>query len=49
METGNGQAGYVAADFFAEPGPALRLEPPSKQNYEKKHDFERSRLREWLL
>ena len=49
METGNGQAGYVDADFFAEPGPAVRLEPPSKQNYEKKHDFERSRLREWLL
>jgi sulfide:quinone oxidoreductase len=49
METGNEQAGYVAADFFAEPGPALRLEPPSSENYEKKHDFERSRLREWLL
>jgi sulfide:quinone oxidoreductase len=49
METGNEQAGYVAADFFAEPGPSLRLEPPSKENYEKKHDFERSRLHEWLL
>lgn len=49
METGDGQAGYVDADFFAEPAPAVRLEPPSHQNYEKKHDFERTRVREWLL
>ncbi|MGI0020768.1 MAG: NAD(P)/FAD-dependent oxidoreductase [Nitrososphaera sp.] len=49
METGNGQAGYVDADFFAEPAPAVRLEPASRQNYEKKHDFERTRVRQWLL
>ena len=49
METGNGQAGYVDADFFADPAPVVRLEPASRQNYEKKHDFERTRVRQWLL
>jgi sulfide:quinone oxidoreductase len=49
METGGGQAGYVEADFFAEPSPVLRLEPPSGASYDKKHEFERSRLHEWLL
>lgn len=49
METGNSQAGFVEADFFADPAPILRLEPPSGLNYEKKHEFERSRVREWLL
>jgi sulfide:quinone oxidoreductase len=49
METGNGQAGYVDADFFADPAPVVRLEPASQQNYEKKHDFERTRVRQWLL
>lgn len=49
MEVGGGQASYVEGNFFAEPAPALRLDPPSEQNYEKKHEFERSRLKEWLL
>jgi sulfide:quinone oxidoreductase len=49
MEVGNNMAGFVEADFYHEGGPAVRLEPPSAQNYEKKHDFERSRLKEWLL
>lgn len=49
METGNGQACYVDADFFADPAPVVRLEPASQQNYEKKHDFERTRVRQWLL
>ena len=49
METGNSQAGFVEADFFADPTPIVRLEPPSGPNYEKKHEFERSRVREWLL
>jgi sulfide:quinone oxidoreductase len=49
METGNGQAGYVDADFFAEPAPVVRLEPASRENYEKKRDFERTRVRQWLL
>lgn len=49
LETGGGQAGYVEADFFADPAPVVRLEPPSRGNYDKKHEFERSRVREWLL
>jgi len=49
MEIGGRQAGYVKADFYNPDGPLLSLEPPSEANYEKKHDFERSRIREWLL
>ncbi|HVX02317.1 MAG TPA: FAD/NAD(P)-binding oxidoreductase [Nitrososphaera sp.] len=49
MEAGNGMAGFVEVDFYHKGGPAVKLEPPSAQNYEKKHDFERSRLKEWLL
>ncbi|MGH9953522.1 MAG: NAD(P)/FAD-dependent oxidoreductase, partial [Nitrososphaeraceae archaeon] len=48
METGNQQAGYVAADFYNEEGPAASLEPPSKESYKKKIDFERRRLSEWF-
>ncbi len=49
MEVGNEKAGYVAADFYHEDGPATLLEPPSNETYKKKLDFERSRLNEWLL
>lgn len=49
MEVGRQQAGYLVADFFKESGPELRLEPPSKENYEKKKDFERTRIKEWLF
>lgn len=49
METGGRKAGYIEADFFAEPAPVLRLEPPSEGNYLQKHEFERSRIAEWLL
>lgn len=49
IEVGGRTAGYVDADFFNAAGPLLKLEPPSSQNYEKKQEFERSRLREWLL
>lgn len=49
MEVGDQQAGYLAADFFNEAGPDLRLDAPSKENYEKKKEFERSRLKEWLF
>ena len=48
METGNQQAGYVNADFYNEEGPAASLEPPSKESYKKKIDFEISRLKEWF-
>jgi sulfide:quinone oxidoreductase len=49
MEVGNGQAGYLAADFFNSAGPQVRLEAPSEQNFQKKQDFERTRVKEWLL
>jgi sulfide:quinone oxidoreductase len=49
MEVGGRQAGYIEADFYNPAGPSIRLEPPSEQNYEKKQDFERTRVKEWLL
>ena len=49
MEVGNRRAGYLAADFYNEAGPVLRLEEPSEANYEKKQDFERTRIKEWLF
>jgi sulfide:quinone oxidoreductase len=49
MEVGNEKAGYIAADFYHEEGPATLLEPPSDESYKKKLDFERSKLNEWLL
>jgi sulfide:quinone oxidoreductase len=49
MEVGDNKAGYIAADFYNEDGPVTLLEPPSKETYEKKLDFERSKITEWLL
>jgi len=49
MEVGNKKAGYISADFYNENGPVTLLEPPSKESYEKKLNFERSRVSEWLL
>ncbi len=49
MEVGNKKAGYVDADFYNEGGPTVRLDPPSDELYQKKLDFERSRLSEWLM
>lgn len=49
MEMGNGRAGYLAGDFFNPAGPQVRLEAPSEQNLQKKQDFERTRIKEWLL
>jgi sulfide:quinone oxidoreductase len=49
MEVGNRRAGYIDADFYNEGGPTVRLEPPSGELYQKKLDFERSRLNEWLM
>jgi len=49
METGNRHAGYLDADFFNPAGPVIRLEAPSEQNFQKKQDFERTRVKEWLL
>jgi sulfide:quinone oxidoreductase len=49
MEVGDKKAGYIATDFYNEDGPVTLLEPPSKKSYEKKLDFERSKISEWLL
>jgi len=49
MEIGDKKAGYIYADFYNERGPINRLDPPSDEFYQKKLDFERSRLNEWLM
>jgi sulfide:quinone oxidoreductase len=49
MEIGNKKAGYIDTDFYNEAGPTTRLDPPSDEFYQKKLDFERSRLNEWLM
>jgi sulfide:quinone oxidoreductase len=49
MEIGDKKAGYIDADFYNERGPTTTLEPPSHEFYQKKLDFERSRLNEWLM
>ncbi|MGB7956715.1 MAG: FAD/NAD(P)-binding oxidoreductase [Candidatus Nitrosopolaris sp.] len=48
-EIGGKKAGYITADFYNKTGPITKLEPSSQELYEKKIDFERSRLTEWLL
>jgi len=49
MEVGNMRAGYLEADFFNPAGPVVRLEAPSEQNFQKKQDFEKIRIKDWLL
>lgn len=49
MEIGNKKAGYIEADFYNEAGPIAILEQPSEDSYQKKIDFERSRINQWLL
>ena len=49
MEIGNKKAGYIDVDFYNEEGPITKLESPSEEAYEKKVDFERKRVKEWLL
>lgn len=49
VEAGNRTAGYVKADFYNSAGPAFKLDSPAEKYFEKKHEFERSRLKEWLL
>jgi sulfide:quinone oxidoreductase len=49
MEVGDRRAGHITADFYNSNGPSFHLEPPTEENYEKKIEFERSRLKEWLF
>jgi sulfide:quinone oxidoreductase len=48
MEVGDKKAGYIDVDFYNEVGPTTRFDPPSNEFYQKKLDFERNRLNEWL-
>ncbi|HYA83236.1 MAG TPA: FAD-dependent oxidoreductase [Candidatus Bathyarchaeia archaeon] len=49
MEIGNKQAGFINADFYNEAGPIVTLDPPSEELFQKKLNFERDRINEWLL
>jgi sulfide:quinone oxidoreductase len=49
MEIGNKKAGFLATDFYNITGPITKLEPPSEESYKMKLDFEKSRIKEWLL
>jgi sulfide:quinone oxidoreductase len=49
MEVGDKKAGYIDVDLYNEAGPTTRLDPPSHEFYQKKLDFETSRLYEWLM
>jgi sulfide:quinone oxidoreductase len=49
MEVGDKKAGYIDVDLYNKAGPATRLDPPSDEFYQKKLDFERNRIKEWLL
>ncbi len=49
METGSKRAGCLEVDFYNETGPLIKLEAPSEKNFQKKQDFERIRVNEWLF
>jgi sulfide:quinone oxidoreductase len=49
MEIGRRKAGYIDADFYNEGGPTTRFEQPSEEYYQRKLDFERRRVNEWLM
>ncbi|MFL6462564.1 MAG: NAD(P)/FAD-dependent oxidoreductase [Nitrososphaeraceae archaeon] len=49
MEVGDKKAGYIDVDLYNKAGPTTRLEPPSYEFYQKKLDFERNRLNDWLI
>lgn len=47
VETGDGLAAYGSGDFFAEPTPRVRLEPPSAEGHRAKEAWEREWLTRW--
>jgi sulfide:quinone oxidoreductase len=49
METGESKAGYIDTDFYNKEGPITILKPPSEESYRKKIDFEKNRIKDWLL
>jgi sulfide:quinone oxidoreductase len=48
VEVGDGMAAWGAGEFYADPAPRVRLEPPSVQFQLDKEAFERTRLDTWL-
>jgi len=48
IETGFGKAGYGSGDFFAEPSPAVKIQPPSRRMHLGKVAFELNVMRRWL-
>ncbi|MDQ4073110.1 MAG: NAD(P)/FAD-dependent oxidoreductase, partial [Thermoproteota archaeon] len=48
METGDENAGLIEANFYSEQGPITKLYPASKESFQKKIEFEQSRLDTWL-
>jgi sulfide:quinone oxidoreductase len=48
MEFGGGSAAYVEGDFFAEPGPRVRMSEPDEETFGAKQAFERERLEAWF-
>lgn len=48
IETGYGKAAYGSGDFYAEPGPAVGIRPPSRLRHLGKVLFEYNTLRRWL-
>ena len=49
METGENKSGYIDTSFYDEEGPITSLYPPSEDSYRKKIDFEKTRVKDWLL
>ncbi len=47
VEIGDGKAAYGKGDFFAEPAPAVSLEPPSEVAHRAKEAWEREWLGRW--
>jgi sulfide:quinone oxidoreductase len=47
VETGDGAAAFGKGDFFAEPTPAVRLDPPSAEAHRAKEAWERQWLARW--
>lgn len=48
LELPGRRVAMVEGDFFAEPGPDVRLLPPSEEHFRAKQAYERDRLAEWL-
>lgn len=48
VEVGDGLAAFGAGNFYADPAPQVRLEPPSAEYRRHKQAFERDRLQAWL-